>query len=76
MIDRDFGLPMAQLTNRESEVLRLVARGRSAKEVALELAIAPCTVERHIENVRLKTRTRNRAHMVAYVIQEGLLSVN
>lgn len=76
MIDRDFGLPMAQLTNRESEVLRLVARGRSAKEVALELAIAPCTVERHIENVRLKTRTRNRAHMVAYVIQEGLLSAN
>lgn len=68
------GLPMAQLTNRESEVLRLVARGRSAKEVALELAIAPCTVERHIENVRLKTRTRNRAHMVAYVIQEGLLA--
>lgn len=76
MIDRDYGLPMAQLTNRESEVLRLVARGRSAKEVALELAIAPCTVERHIENVRLKTRTRNRAHMVAYVIQEGLLVAN
>lgn len=76
MIDRDFSLPMAQLTNRESEVLRLVARGRSAKEVAIELAIAPCTVERHIENVRLKTRTRNRAHMVAYVIQEGLLTAN
>lgn len=73
-MDTGFGLPMAQLTNRESEVLRLVARGRSAKEVALELAIAPCTVERHIENVRLKTRTRNRAHMVAYVIQEGLLA--
>lgn len=64
---------MTQLTNRESEVLHLVARGRSAKEVAQELEIAPCTVERHIENVRLKTRTRNRAHMVAYVIQEGLL---
>lgn len=74
MIDLNSGLPMAQLTNREAEVLRLVARGRSAKEVALELAIAPCTVERHIENVRLKTRTRNRAHMVAYVIQEGLLA--
>jgi LuxR family transcriptional regulator of spore coat protein len=64
---------LTQLTNRESEVLYLVANGRSAKEVAQELSIAPCTVERHIENVRLKTRTRNRAHMVAYVIQEGLL---
>lgn len=64
---------LTELTGRESEVLRLIARGRTAKEVAQELEIAPCTVERHIENVRLKTRTRNRAHMVAYVIQEGLL---
>lgn len=64
---------MTQLTVRESEVLQLIARGRTAKEVAQKLEIAPCTVERHIENVRLKTRTRNRAHMVAYVIQEGLL---
>lgn len=66
-------LELTRLTCRETEVLRLVACGLSAKEAALELAIAPCTVERHIENVRLKTRTRNRAHMVAYVIQQGLL---
>lgn len=65
---------ISHLTSRESEVLRLVANGRSAKEVALELSIAPCTVERHIENVRLKTRTRNRAHMVAVVLQEGWLA--
>lgn len=65
---------LSHLTNRESEVLRLVAMGRSAKEVALELNIAPCTVERHIENVRMKTRTRNRAHMVAVVIQDGWLA--
>ncbi|MDF0541698.1 helix-turn-helix transcriptional regulator [Sphingobium sp. H39-3-25] len=64
---------LIQLTGREHEVLSLVALGLSAKEAALELAIAPCTVERHIENVRLKTRTRNRAHMIAHVIQEGLL---
>lgn len=63
-----------ELTNRESEVLRLVAYGLSAKRVALELQIAPCTVERHIENVRLKTRTRNRAHMIAYVIRSGMLA--
>lgn len=63
-----------ELTNRESEVLRLVAHGLSAKKVAQELEIAPCTVERHIENVRLKTRTRNRAHMIAYVIREGMLA--
>lgn len=62
------------LTPRELDVLKLVADGQSAKEVALLLHIAPCTVERHIENVRLKTRTRNRAHMVAVVMQGGLLS--
>jgi LuxR family transcriptional regulator of spore coat protein len=62
-----------QLTIRECDVLRLVALGRSAKETALALEIAPCTVERHVENVRLKTRTRNRAHMIAHVIRTGLL---
>ena len=61
------------LTGRECEIVRLVALGLSAKEVAMRLLIAPCTVERHIENVRLKTRTRNRAHMIACVIREGLL---
>ncbi|KMS56381.1 response regulator [Novosphingobium barchaimii LL02] len=62
-----------QLTVRESEVVCLVARGMSAKEVALTLSIAPCTVERHVENVRLKTRTRNRVHMIAYVIRNGMI---
>ncbi|WP_022681752.1 response regulator transcription factor [Sphingobium bisphenolivorans] len=62
-----------ELTHRETEVLQLVAYGLSAKKVARELDIATCTVERHIENVRLKTRTRNRAHMIAYVIRTGML---
>lgn len=55
------------LTPRECEIINLVAEGRSAKEVAKILFIAPCTVERHVENVRLKTRTRNRVHMIAYL---------
>ncbi|VXC98822.1 response regulator transcription factor [Sphingomonas sp. AX6] len=65
---------LIRLTNRESEVLYLVSLGLSAKEAAIELDISPCTVERHVENVRLKTRTRNRAHMIAHVIREGLLN--
>lgn len=68
-------IELTHLTARELQVLGLVACGMSAKEAAIELAIAPCTVERHVENVRLKTRTRNRAHMIAYVIQEGLLPI-
>ena len=72
-MSHDQATTSVELTNRESEVVRLVAFGFSAKKVALELDIAPCTVERHIENVRLKTRTRNRAHMIAYVIRAGML---
>lgn len=63
------------LTSREIEVLQLVALGLSAKEIAIKLDISACTVVRHVENVRLKTRTRNRAHMIAHVLSKGLLVV-
>lgn len=61
------------LTVRECEVVHLVSEGLSAKEAALYLNIAPCTVERHVENVRLKTRTRNRVHMIAHIMRQGLM---
>jgi DNA-binding CsgD family transcriptional regulator len=62
-----------RLTNRESEILRCVTLGMSAKEIAKHLAIAPRTVERHIDHIRLKTRTRNRSHMVAFAMANGLV---
>jgi LuxR family transcriptional regulator, transcriptional regulator of spore coat protein len=71
MVEFDTGA--FQLTNRETEVLEFVAQGYSAKEVALKLSISPATVERHIENARLKTRTRNRTHMIAYTLHRGML---
>jgi two-component system response regulator NreC len=61
------------LTQREVEVLKRIAMGQSAKEIAQKLKIAPRTVERHIGRVRLKTRTRNRSHMVAYALSKGLI---
>ena len=61
------------LTSRELAVVHLVARGLSAVEVAKELQIARCTVERHVENVRLKTRTRKGdAAPMAFVELVGL----
>jgi DNA-binding CsgD family transcriptional regulator len=63
------------LTAREFEIIQCVADGQSAKQIALRLEIAPCTVERHIENVRLKTATRNRPQMIAQLYKSGLLSV-
>jgi DNA-binding CsgD family transcriptional regulator len=71
-IDPVSGVPL--LTAREHQVLVLVANGLSAKEVAQEIDIAPRTVERHIENVRLKIRARNRTHMVTLAVELGLLN--
>jgi DNA-binding CsgD family transcriptional regulator len=63
------------LTPREQEVLELVARGLSAKEIAGEIGIAPRTVEGHIDTVRLKVRARNKAHMVTQAVLTGVLKI-
>ena len=62
------------LTGREVEVIRLLARGLSAKQIAAELSIAPRTVEHHIDHARLKTNTRNRVHMIVHAIQQGIIA--
>jgi LuxR family transcriptional regulator, transcriptional regulator of spore coat protein len=72
-IDPQSGVPA--LTAREQQVLELVAQGLSAKEAAQAIDIAPRTVERHIENVRLKIRARNRTHMVTVALELGLLHI-
>jgi DNA-binding CsgD family transcriptional regulator len=68
-------LEQPSLTPRELEILELVANGFSAKEVANALGIAPRTVERHTENVRMKMRARNRPHMVTLAISMGILLI-
>lgn len=73
MTDDDDDLGVV-LTQRELEILQLVAGGYSAKEIARRVAIAPRTVERHIENARLKMRARNRAHMVTCAMALGLIN--
>jgi DNA-binding CsgD family transcriptional regulator len=64
------------LTLRERNIIRLVAAGMSAKQIALEVGIAPRTVERHIENCRNKLRARNRTHLVAKAIAHGALRID
>ena len=61
------------LTAREQEVLEHVAAGQSAKELARDLSIAPRTVERHIENIRVKLHARNTAHLIARAFSVGAL---
>ncbi|WP_454887098.1 response regulator transcription factor [Sphingomonas oryzagri] len=62
------------ITMREIEVLQLVVEGFSAKEIAVKLRIAPRTVECHIDHLRTKTGARNRAHMAAHAVRNGLVA--
>jgi DNA-binding NarL/FixJ family response regulator len=67
----DHGLP-DRLTAREGEILRLVALGRTNKEIAAELVVSVHTVERHVQNAYRKIGARNRADASTYVARVGL----
>jgi DNA-binding NarL/FixJ family response regulator len=62
-----------KLTSREREVLELVARGASNKEIANELVIAENTVKVHLRNILDKLHLRNRQQAAAFAVQEGLV---
>ena len=61
------------LTEREVEVLRLVAAGKSSREAGETLVLSVRTVERHIANVYLKTGCHGRAQITAYALNKGLV---
>ena len=65
---------LGELTARETEVLRLVARGHSNKEIAVALEISVKTVETHKANAMSKLGLRTRAAVVRFAMDEGWLS--
>ena len=65
--------PDRVVTDRELEVLRLVATGRTNRAIAAELAISEKTVERHLGNVFAKLGVSNRAAATASAYDRGLL---
>jgi pimeloyl-ACP methyl ester carboxylesterase len=74
----DFGEPAqveapVLLTEREREVLALVARGLTDPEVAEQLVLSPHTVHRHVANVRRKLGSTSRSAAVAEAVRLGLL---
>jgi DNA-binding CsgD family transcriptional regulator len=60
------------LTEREVEVLRLLAQGRSSREIGQQLVLSVRTVERHVANIYLKTGTHGRAQATAYALAKRL----
>jgi two-component system NarL family response regulator len=63
----------AKLTERELEVLRLVARGMSNKAIAGELVIAENTVKNHVRNILEKLHLRSRTEAAMYAVREKLV---
>nr|WP_282202735.1 response regulator transcription factor [Kitasatospora fiedleri] len=60
------------LTQREAEVLALIAAGLSNAEIAGRLFVSPATVKTHINNLFAKTAVRDRAQAVAYAFKHGI----
>jgi DNA-binding NarL/FixJ family response regulator len=63
------------LTAREREVLRLLAQGNTAKEIALLLKLSPKTVESHKFNLMRKLNVHNTAQLITIALQERIISV-
>ena len=66
---------LAELTSREAEVLRYLAEGSSVKEIALDLNLSVKTVEAHKNNLMHKLDIHNRAELVRYAIQKGIITI-
>jgi DNA-binding NarL/FixJ family response regulator len=64
--------PVQLLTEREREVLQLVARGHSYREVAGQLHIAEKTVENHVRNILGKLHLNRKQELIRYALEHGL----
>jgi DNA-binding NarL/FixJ family response regulator len=62
-----------ELTEREREVVAWVATGRSNQEIAERLVVSPDTVRTHVSRAMVKLRARDRAQLVVFALQSGLV---
>lgn len=68
--------PAHGLTEREEEVLRLIAHGKSNREIADELTVAEITVSKHVSNILCKLHLASRTQAALYALKEGLASLD
>jgi len=70
-----FNVLDSELTERETEVLLLICKGLTNNEIADRLVLSKRTVDKHRENLLLKTQSKNTANLVIYAIKNGLLQI-
>ncbi|MBE0641585.1 MAG: response regulator transcription factor, partial [Bacteroidales bacterium] len=63
-----------ELTERETEILLYICKGFSNQEIADTLFVSKRTVDKHRENILLKTGSKNTAGLVMYAIRHGIVS--
>jgi HD-GYP domain-containing protein (c-di-GMP phosphodiesterase class II) len=71
---RSAGLRPAGLSEREIQVLRLVADGMSNREIAQRLSVSPRTAEHHVQHIYLKIGGSSRAYAALFAMEHGLLA--
>jgi two-component system, NarL family, response regulator LiaR len=70
------GRPGSDLTERELEVLRLIARGQANKVIARELGVSEKTVKTHVSNILAKLHLADRTQAALYAVREGLAELD
>jgi DNA-binding NarL/FixJ family response regulator len=72
MVSRD---PYEQLTDREREILKLLAEGYATREIASMLTVSPKTVEGHKTSLMAKLDIHNRTDLVKYALRKGIITI-
>ena len=65
--------PVADLTKREMEILKVIAQGMSNSQIAEELVISEYTVKRHVSNILSKLHLADRTQAAVYAWQKGVV---
>lgn len=72
-IGRDEASPLEVLTERETEILRMVSTGVSARQIADRLVLSHRTVQNHIQNTLRKLQLHNRVELTRWAFEQGLV---
>jgi DNA-binding NarL/FixJ family response regulator len=72
---RDAQLLLAELTERERQILEQLAQGRRNDDIASELFISPQTVQTHVRNILAKLRVHSKLEAVAFAVKHGAITV-